>query len=312
MADTVLRKRRPNLRYLTREGARSIRSNRLMSVASIVVLTSCLLLIGLGALLFANINVALKGIQSQNVIIAYLDDGISREEAATVGQDIRMIPDVDHVTYVSKEEAYQQQLKSLGEDADVMDGLDSNPLPDSYEVTLKSLDRYSSVETQLRAVNYVQKIRGNSELASKVRRVRSNVSAVSIGVFVLLLLVSLFIIANTVRVTMFNRRREISIMKAVGATNWFIRWPFLVEGMIIGAGSSVAGVLLVWLVYGLSMRSLRTVFELLGSQPIPFSHAVGWLFLGFLVIGMLAGVLGSSLSMARYLKEQGSVVNADT
>ena len=312
MADTVLRKRRPNLRYLTREGARCIRSNRLMSVASIVVLTSCLLLIGLGALLFANINVALKGIQSQNVIIAYLDDGISREEAATVGQDIRMIPDVDHVTFVSKEEAYQQQLKSLGEDADVMDGLDSNPLPDSYEVTLKSLDRYSSVETQLRAVNHVQKIRGNSELASKVRRVRSNVSAVSIGVFVLLLLVSLFIIANTVRVTMFNRRREISIMKAVGATNWFIRWPFLVEGMIIGAGSSVAGVLLVWLVYGLSMRSLRTVFELLGSQPIPFSHAVGWLFLGFLVIGMLAGVLGSSLSMARYLKEQGSVVNADT
>lgn len=305
---SALRKRSLNVGYLTREGARNIRSNRMMSVASIIVLTSCLMIIGLAVMLFGNIHVALQGVQNQNVIMVYLDDNCTAEEAATAGQDIRMILDVDHVKFVSKEEAYQQQLKSLGENASVMEGLDKNPLPDAYEVTLKSLENYGAVEKQLRGIDNVANVRGNSDLAAQVRQLRRAVSIISIGVIVMLLLVSLFIIANTIRVTMYSRRLEISIMKAVGATNNFIRWPFLVEGGIIGVISAVLAELLVWLIYSLTAHSLGNIFSVLGGTVVHFWSYGGWLLLGFVLVGILAGVVGSAVSMARYLKEEGSVV----
>lgn len=305
---SAVRKRSLNVGYLTREGAKNIRSNRMMSVASIVVLTSCLMIIGLAVMLFGNIHVALQGVQNQNVIMVYLDDNCTAEEAATAGQDIRMILDVDHVNFVSKEEAYQQQLKSLGENASVMEGLDKNPLPDAYEVTLKSLDNYGAVERQLRGIDNVANVRGNSGLAAQVRQLRRAVSIISIGVIVMLLLVSLFIIANTIRVTMYSRRLEISIMKAVGATNSFIRWPFLVEGGIIGVISAVLAELLVWLIYSLTAHSLGNIFSVLGGTVVHFWSYGGWLLLGFVLVGILAGVVGSAVSMARYLKEEGSVV----
>lgn len=306
---SAVRRRSLNIGYLSREGAKNVWSNRMMSIASIVVLTSCLMIIGLAVMLYANIHVALQGVQNQNVIMVYLDDKCTAEESATAGQDIRMILDVDNVKFISKEEAYQQQLKSLGENASVMEGLDTNPLPDAYEVTLKSLENYNSVEQQLREIDNVANVRGNSDLASQVRQLRRAVSIISVGVIVMLLLVSLFIIANTIRVTMYSRRLEISIMKAVGATNNFIRWPFLVEGGIIGMVSAVLAELLVWLIYALTAHSLGNIFTVLGGTVVRFWQYGGWLLLGFVLIGILAGVVGSAVSMARYLKEQGSVVS---
>lgn len=306
---SAVRRRSLNVGYLTREGAKNVWSNRMMSIASIVVLTSCLMIIGLAVMLFANIHVALQGVQNQNVIMVYLDDKCTADEAATAGQDIRMILDVDNVKFVSKEEAYQQQLKSLGENASVMQGLDKNPLPDAYEVTLKSLEHYRSVEQQLKEIDNVSSVRGNSELASQVRQLRRAVSIISIGIIVMLLLVSLFIIANTIRVTMYSRRLEISIMKAVGATNGFIRWPFLVEGGIIGVISAVLAELLVWLIYALTAHSLGNIFSVLGGSVVRFWSCGGWLLFGFILVGILAGVVGSAVSMARYLKEQESVVS---
>ena len=307
--NSAVRRRSGSLRYLTREGIRNIRSNRMMSIASIIVLTSCLLITGIAFLLTANINVALRGVQDQNVIMVYLKDDTTADEAGTVDQDIRMLPDVDHTKFIPKEEAYKQQLKSLGEDAKLMDGLDKNPLPDAYQVTLKTLDNYDSVLQSLKTVDHVESVRGNSELAGQVRHLRRSVSVISISIIVMLLLVSLFIIANTIRITMFNRRLEIGIMKAVGATNWFVRWPFIIEGSAIGALSSVLAELLVFVVYRITSGSMKSIFTVLGAAPVPFSHYAGWLFLIFILIGILAGVLGSSLSMGKYLREQGSVVS---
>ena len=298
-----------NLGYLTREGMRNVWSNRLMSFASIVVLTSCLMLIGIAFLLFANINVALQGVQEQNVIMVYLDDNITEEEINTVGQDIRMITDVESAQFVSKQEAYEKQLKSLGEDAKLMEGLETNPLPDSYEITLRSLEHYDTVMTDLKGIEHVSSVRGNSDLANQVRQLRRAVSVISIGIIVMLLLVSLFIIANTIRVTMYNRRLEISIMKAVGATNWFVRWPFVIEGIVIGILSGGLAELLVWGIYRATMKSLGNVFSVLGGAAIPFQQYAVTMLISFVVVGVLAGVLGGIVSMARYLKEQGSVVS---
>lgn len=298
-----------NVGYLSKEGVRNVWSNRLMSIASVAVLTSCLLLIGVAVMLYANIDKALEDVQEQNVIMVYLDDNISEEDINIVGQDIRMIGDVDSAEYVSKEDAYQSQLESLGDDAKLMEGLDENPLPDSYVVNLKSLEHYNSVVDSLKSINHVSSVRGNSDLAEQVRQLSRAVTIVSVGIIIMLLAVSLFIIANTVRVTMYNRRLEISIMKAVGATNWFIRWPFIIEGVILGIISGIIAELLVWGLYSLTVRNVGSMFSLLGGQAIAFSSYAVPMLIIFILVGILAGAVGSIVSMARYLKEQGSVIS---
>ena len=253
---TRTRRRSFNVGYLTKEGVRNVWSNRLMSVASVAVLTSCLLLIGVAIMLYANIDMALDDVQEQNIIMVYLDDNISEEDINTVGQDIRMISDIESAEFVSKEEAYQSQLESLGDDAKLMEGLEENPLPDSYEVYLKTLDHYDSVQESLKSIDHVASVRGNSDLAEQVRQLSRAVTIISVGIIIMLLAVSLFIIANTVRVTMYNRRLEISIMKAVGATNWFIRWPFIIEGIIIGIVSGLVSEGLVWALYSIALKNI--------------------------------------------------------
>ncbi|MBE6735802.1 MAG: ABC transporter permease [Ruminococcaceae bacterium] len=308
---TRSRRRSFNVGYLTKEGIRNVWSNRLMSVASVAVLTSCLLLIGVAIMLYANIDMALDDVQEQNIIMVYLDDNISEEDINTVGQDIRMISDIESAEFVSKEEAYQSQLESLGDDAKLMEGLEENPLPDSYEVYLKTLDHYDSVQESLKSIDHVASVRGNSDLAEQVRQLSRAVTIISVGIIIMLLAVSLFIIANTVRVTMYNRRLEISIMKAVGATNWFIRWPFIIEGVIIGIVSGLVSEGLVWALYSIALKNIGSVFSMLGSQVIPFSAYAGKMLIAFIFVGILAGAVGSIVSMTRYLKEQGSVISDD-
>ena len=241
--EKIRRKASFNINYLTKEGVRNVWSNRLMSIASIAVLSSCLVLIGCAIMLFVNINSMLENVEDQNVIMVYLNDGITDEQVNKVGQDIRMIPSVASVDFVSKEDAYKSQLESMGDEASLLDGLEENPLPDAYKVTLENLNDYDNVMTMLTSVENTLSVRGNSDLAGQVRQIRSGVTYISVGMIIMLLAVSLFIIANTVRVTMYNRRLEISIMKAVGATNWFIRWPFIIEGILIGIISGFVSLL---------------------------------------------------------------------
>lgn len=307
--EKVQRRSSFNIGYLTKEGVRNVWSNRLMSLASVAVLTSCLVLIGCAFMLFVNINAMLENVEDQNVIMVYLNDDITDEQINKAGQDIRMIPSVESADFISKEISYEQQLESLGEDAILLEGLEENPLPDAYKVTLSDLSQYDSVLTMLSSVDNTLSVRGNSDLASQVRQIRTGVTYISIGIIIMLLAVSLFIIANTVRVTMYNRRLEISIMKAVGATNWFIRWPFIIEGVVIGIFSGIISLALVYGMYTLTMSSLGSIFTLFGSTAITFGAYAIQMLLTFIAIGVLAGVFGSIFSMGRYLKEQGSVVN---
>ena len=309
--EKIRRKASFNINYLTKEGVRNVWSNRLMSIASIAVLSSCLVLIGCAIMLFVNINSMLENVEDQNVIMVYLNDGITDEQVNKVGQDIRMIPSVASVDFVSKEDAYKSQLESMGDEASLLDGLEENPLPDAYKVTLENLNDYDNVMTMLTSVENTLSVRGNSDLAGQVRQIRSGVTYISVGMIIMLLAVSLFIIANTVRVTMYNRRLEISIMKAVGATNWFIRWPFIIEGILIGIIAGFVSLLLVFGLYELALKSLGTIFTLFGATSIPFSSYALPMLLAFILIGVFAGVFGSIFSMGRYLKEQGSVVSDD-
>ena len=297
-----------SLGYLTKEGFRNVWVNRLMSLASITVLMACLVIIGLGAMLFFNINALLDNIESQNVIMVYIQDQTSDDDINKMEDSISSMDNVQNVVFVSKEEAFKAQLEDMGSDAELLKDME-NPLPDAFKVAVKDMAYFNDTVTDLRSLNNVETVRENGDVADKLVNIRQAVTIVIAGMVALLFIVSLFIIANTIRITMFSRKLEISIMKAVGATNWFIRWPFMVEGVVIGIISSFVsfGVLA-----GLYQGVVYVFKDLLALYtPIGFLQYAGYILLIFLAIGMFTGSVGSLISMGKYLKEQGSVVSED-
>lgn len=300
-----------SLKYLTHEGFRNVWVNRLMSLASVTVLMACLIIMGAGIMIFFNINTLLDSVQSQNVVMVYVADDASEDETAQIGSSLNNIGNIESCEFVPKEEAFQKQIESMGGDSALFEGFDESPLPDAYKVTVKDLSQFENTVSQIKQIDKVDSVRENSDLASKLMSLRHAVSIVSIGLVVMLFLVAVFIIANTIRITMFSRKLEISIMKAVGATNWFIRWPFMIEGMILGTISGIVSLGVLWGLYALAEKAFSQTLSLLGFKLVPFTEYWWQILLVFVAIGLFTGGFGSLVSMGKYLKEQGSVVSDD-
>ena len=227
-----------SLKYLLKEGFKNVWCNRTMSLASVAVLVSCLLLTGAAVVFSMNVNQAMESLEASNSLTVYLDDNLNNLESIAVGNEIKKLDNIDpnQCVYIPKDDAIQKYTDILGEDGEILSGLmgENNPLPNAYRVTLIDLEKYDETVAQISALEGVYKINDVSDIADKLTRMDQIVKIVCICVVSFLGVVSLFIIANTIRVTMYSRRLEISIMKSVGATNGFIRIPFVVESMIIG------------------------------------------------------------------------------
>ena len=300
-----------SLKYLTHEGFRNVWVNRLMSLASVTVLMACLIIMGAGIMIYFNINNVVDKVQSQNVVMVYVADDASEDETTQIGTSLKGISNVESCEFVPKEVAFQEQIQSMGGDAALIEGFDEIPLPDAYKVTVKDLSQFENTVSQIKQINKVDSVRENSDLASKLLSLRHAVSIVSVGLVIMLFLVALFIISNTIRITMFSRKLEISIMKAVGATNWFIRWPFMIEGMILGTISGIVSLGVLWGLYAVAEKVFAQTLSLIGFSLVPFSEYWWQILLVFVAIGLFTGGFGSLVSMAKYLKEQGSVVSDD-
>ncbi len=300
-----------SLKYLTHEGFRNVWVNRLMSLASVTVLMACLIIMGAGIMIYFNINNVVDKVQSQNVVMVYVADDATEDEATQIGTSLKGISNVESCEFVPKEVAFQEQIQSMGGDAALFEGFDEIPLPDAYKVTVKDLSQFENTVSQIKQINKVDSVRENSDLASKLLSLRHAVSIVSVGLVIMLFLVALFIISNTIRITMFSRKLEISIMKAVGATNWFIRWPFMIEGMILGTISGIVSLGVLWGLYAVAEKVFAQTLSLIGFSLVPFSEYWWQILLVFVAIGLFTGGFGSLVSMAKYLKEQGSVVSDD-
>ena len=300
-----------SLKYLTHEGFRNVWVNRLMSLASVTVLMACLIIMGAGIMIYFNINNVVDKVQSQNVVMVYVADDASEDETTQIGTSLKGISNVESCEFVPKEVAFQEQIQSMGGDAALFEGFDENPLPYAYKVTVKDLSQFENTVSQIKQINKVDSVRENSDLASKLLSLRHAVSIVSVGLVIMLFLVALFIISNTIRITMFSRKLEISIMKAVGATNWFIRWPFMIEGMILGTISGIVSLGVLWGLYAVAEKVFAQTLSLIGFSLVPFSEYWWQILLVFVAIGLFTGGFGSLVSMAKYLKEQGSVVSDD-
>lgn len=300
-----------SLKYLTHEGFRNVWVNRLMSLASVTVLMACLIIMGAGIMIYFNINNVVDKVQSQNVVMVYVADDASEDETTQIGTSLKGISNVESCEFVPKEVAFQEQIQSMGGDAALFEGFDEIPLPDAYKVTVKDLSQFENTVSQIKQINKVDSVRENSDLASKLLSLRHAVSIVSVGLVIMLFLVALFIISNTIRITMFSRKLEISIMKAVGATNWFIRWPFMIEGMILGTISGIVSLGVLWGLYAVAEKVFAQTLSLIGFSLVSFSEYWWQILLVFVAIGLFTGGFGSLVSMAKYLKEQGSVVSDD-
>ncbi|HAX84051.1 MAG TPA: ABC transporter permease [Ruminococcaceae bacterium] len=306
-------KRRGRLGYLTKEGFRNIRVNHLMSIASIAVLMSCLVMMGAAFMVIVNVNNVMTEIESQNVVMVYLKNEVQGDRITEMKNEITLMQNVKKCEYVDKETAFKQQLEELGTDATYFEGVD-NPLPDLFKVSVSDMTKFDQTVSDLKQLNGVDSVRDNRDIAQTLVRIRRTIFYVSIGVIAVLLLISLFIIANTVRITMYSRRLEINIMKSVGATNWFIRWPFMVEGMVLGAISGVLSLAIVWGVYRALQSTVSSMLTMVsrGFTVVPFTDYVIYLLVAFLVIGIVSGGIGSLISIQKYLKERGGVVYEET
>ena len=294
------------LGYLTKEGFRNLKVNKLMSVASITVLFSCLMLIGIAFMLLVNIEAFISDIEAENVIMVYADVDATEYELISLGNSLSKIAEIEFMEKVDKEAAYEEILAELDVGLkDYLSGLNENPLPNAYRVTVKDMEKFGDVVTQIKNIDYAKRVYENSTLAKQLSGIRNSVTYISLGMIALLLVVSLFIISNTIKVTMFSRRLEISIMKSVGATNAFIRWPFMVEGVIIGVIAGLLATGAVWGIYEFALGSFTQMLNSFGGESqVEFLDYAPYLVIAFVGIGMFAGSFGSATSIRKYLKER--------
>ena len=301
-----------SFRYLIKEGFHNTWTNRMMSVASICVLLSCLVLIGSASMIFLNIDSLVQKIENENVIMVYIDDEATDADIDELGIELQNLNNVQKIEFVAKEDAWAEQIATMDEaQAEFFtEQTDEIPLPDAYKVTVKDLEQFTTTVKQIKKLNHIDTVRQNTDLAKKLAKISNGISIISIVIIAVLFAISLFIISNTIKLTVYSRRLEISIMKSVGATNSFVQLPFVVEGIILGVVAGVLSLFAVWGIYELAINRFSDVFSSIGLDPLKFTD-YAWIMLGvFVAIGIVSGVGGSLITMRKYLTKEGSEISA--
>lgn len=300
-----------SLGYLTKEGFRNVWTNRMMSLASILVLMSCLVLIGSATMIFFNIDSLLSKIEEENVIMVYIDDEATESDVADMEKEINDFANISQVEFISKESAWKEQLATMEEaQAEFFTEVSSDiPLPDAYKITVENLDMFDKTVKDLKGMDHVDTIRENKDLAQKLVTIRHGITVIAIVIVAALFAISLFIISNTIRLTVYSRRLEISIMKSVGATNNFVRFPFVIEGVILGVISGAVALCIVWGLYELAVTQFESLLSTLRLDAINFAQYALPMLGIFILIGVLCGVGGSLLTMRKYLNKEGSEIS---
>jgi cell division transport system permease protein len=295
-------KKRYKLSYFIIQAIKSLWRNGVMSFASIAVLMSCLVVMGGFALLVKNINVNLDNLNMMNQIVAFCYPEATEEEIAAVETQINGLDGVEKVVRVTKAEGLQKMKDQAGEYEDLYSDItdENNPLSDSFEITYVSEDDVSNLQYTLSHMEGVRKVNARVDLAKSILKFKNSVQWVFIWFLVILFVVTVFIIINTIKLALHSRRHEISVMRYVGATGWFITLPFIFEGMIIGLVASVIAYFVESLVYGYIERTMLSGLEML--KIIPFGEINLMVFLQFLAVGIITGVIGSLISLGKYLK----------
>ncbi len=300
-------------KYLIGEGFRNVWTNRLMSLASIGVLVACMLIMGVAFALTENINEYLGILQEQNVVMVYFDEELEDTEAKALSAKIGKMDNISDSIYKPRDPALNDLLDSMDLTEDQQELFNSylegdNPLPNGAEVHLKDLEKFDKTVKALEKTDGVSVVRHQRAVAEQIVNIKNIVNIASASVMLLLLVIATVIICNTIRITMYSRKLEISIMKAVGATDPFIRAPFMVEGIIIGLFAAIFSTALLYTIYTIAGSGLAESMG--GIELIPFRELALKLFGIFALIGVGIGLIGSRFTIAKYLRKEGSEFRA--
>ena len=289
-----------NFGYFFREGSRNMFSHGFMSFAAIGITVACLLIMGTFSLVAYNADYNLKNLQKENAILAFIDETLSDEDARALQSKVEAVPNVADATFVSREQARDSYVAQYDEN-DLYANLDPSIFRHRFVIHLQDDALLSETVEALRQVDGIAKVRADEAISGFITA-RNVASVISVTLIVILLIVSVFIISNTIKLTTFDRRDEIAIMKMVGATNGFIRWPFVFEGLLIGVFGAVIGFGLQWLLYNAIANGIAGSDTLQLLRVVSFAK-IWWPVAGvFLLAGVLVGVGGSLTAIRKFLQ----------
>lgn len=287
--------------YLIKEGIKSIFTHGFMSFASVTIIVACLIIMGSFSLLSFNIDSMISDMEQDNEILAFVEDELSDEEAMAIGTRLEAVSNVSSVTFVTRQEAFES-FKAEYDDDTRFDDLPDTTLRHRYVIHLEDLSLVETTAQDIKAINGIADVGAELEISRAIITIRNIISLVSFVIIAILFVVSVFIMNNTIKLATYSRKEEIAIMKMVGASNAFIRFPFVVEGMILGLLGGGVAFFIEWGLYSLLTEKLMAT--IIGGivNVVAFEILLIPMLAIFLGIGLLVGVFGSSVAIRNYLK----------
>lgn len=288
-------------RYFVKEALKSMSRNGLMTLASISTVALSLFILGVFTSGVVNLNNLASNLESQVEISVYLKDGLNQNQINSVQSRLKEMPKVKSIEYVSKDEAMKRFKEHLGEQQGLVAALDgNNPLPSSFVITFENPEEVKQAAKLVTTYPEVESAHYGQDVIEQIFKITEVIRIGGIALIAFLAGATLFIISNTIRLTVFARRKEIGIMKYVGATNWFIRWPFLIEGMLLGFIGAAIATACVWEFYHFILVEVESSLAFLPLVPmVPFFYNLAGMLFG---VGIVVGAIGSTISLKQYMK----------
>ena len=290
-----------NLGYLIKEGIRGIFLHGFMSFAAVFVTVACLLIVGTFFSVIYNIGLKVEELNEKNEILVFVDETLNDAQAKSVGSDLALVPNVEQAIWISREQAYEEFREDMGQSG-AFDGMDTQTLRHRFRILPTDPQKLEETKADLLKVEGVVKVKVADDVVNLLTDIQKVVSMFSVVVIIALLFVSLLIISNTVKLAMADRRDEIAIMKMVGATNGFIRLPFVVQGFLLGMLGSGIAFAAEWLLYNAMATNLAQMNGGILLTMVPFKQLVLPMLVIFAGTGMFVGVVGSFASIRRFMK----------
>lgn len=287
--------------YYFSEGFHSIFTHGFMSFAAVCMIVACLLIMGSFTLVAVNLDKNLGDLENENQLAVYIDDSYTEEKARSLEKEIAQVPNVTQITFESRETALES-WKEKYSDVDLMDDLPDDAFRDRFYVHMDNIELIAQTKQALEEIPGVAKVVAAVEIAEGFVMVRNIATGVALVLVGILLIVSLFIIANTIKLATFYRREEIAIMKMCGATDGFIRWPFVVEGMVLGLTGSLVAFFLQWGIYQLVAKNIVESNGLSLMTMISYTSMIDIILPVFCGVGVLIGVGGSLIAIRKFLQ----------
>ena len=288
--------------YYWKEGLRNIFKHGFMSIAAIAIMVACLILTGTVTLIAYNIDLSIVDLQQSNEIVVWIDENLTTREAKDLQPQFEKIGNIATVEFEDRDVALEKYREELGEDASILEDYNSsnNPLRNSYILTLKDSTQAEETISDIEMIEGVANVRADEAVISKLIQIQHVFNIVALAMVVGLAVISIFIISNTVKLAMFARREEISIQKMVGATNWFIRWPFVIEGMVLGLAAGGLAFLAEWGLYT-ELYNVAGTVSLSSFHLLSFDVLRWWVLGVYCGAGALFGIGGSVTSIRKFM-----------